>query len=274
MRPPELWETPKLDKKARFEETSHPVGVRSSLRLNRTTDSAHSHGSSELNGHSRPSHSSGVVQESPRKRKRSSVAVPQPSPRRATRGSRERGVGHPRISRTSTTPTLMGVAASNGTSNKASGAVKKEEPSNLFSPSSMFLTSPINPDSGPFHNLGPLGHAGQTDHEVDIEALLAQFIDQNAGGHDATHNHGGIHEGAIGLGHGQGAGLDIGNIDLEALFGGSLDGEMGQELINPFSGAWQDSANGTSTGTGGNELGVGIEVDGGSDVGESGEAGR
>ena len=146
MRPPELWTTSPddrhTDKKARLDDHAP---VRSSPRFNRTASDHHN-----------PPFLSSMA-ESPRKRK-VSKPVPQPSPRMATRSS-----------------TRHDPSGSNMTLGMESKHLNFGE--NLFSPSTMFGTSPAQPLPNP--GLGvdtSISGNPLVEGELDIESILNQLV--------------------------------------------------------------------------------------------------
>lgn len=215
MRPEELWgtdpsEAGPSDKKPRH-EVHHSPGIRSSPRFRRNGSDAH------------PSPNpiaQAVFFESPRKRQRSGKGpVPTPSPRMATRSSAR------------SDPIMDGHSGNNpflgAREIKVTGAGEMENPF-LFSPSTMFATSPIRPGEASAAGqalsnlLGaiPEGSGPAGEEQVDIEALLAQISS------------------------------DQGGFSLESLLSETGDGEadlMG--LLGHWEGA--DDIGGLGTGTGG-----------------------
>lgn len=134
--------------------------------------------------------------------------------------------------------------------------VKRED---AFSPSSMFLTSPIDPMSDAtlttFSVLGTNGandpvtafgngtdgaqlvngtSGVEGDGEVDIEALLAQFVSSEQ-----------AEDGGSAMQSGE-------QLNLDALFAGMMGegGEMGQDMLDFLSSAWDGQGGGQADGTG------------------------
>lgn len=198
MRPPELWDTNAhtdltSPKRAKFDDQHH-TPVRSSPRLNRNS-------TDHPNGFQHPPVP--PVAESPRKRQRSKQ-IPQPSPRMATRLSTRIGE----------------VESINGGQGK-----HLDFSENLFSPSSLFGTSPADAlgtksvanttdaaTSATLDGIGNMNGTGGLEGEIDIEAFLAQFA---------------------GDANGNGMGFD-----LNALFANTGDGGEGNimDLLNAFEG--------------------------------------
>ena len=157
MRPPELWgsnahdDGAHVDKKSKH-EIEHHTPVRSSPRLNRSTDHTHHPPVPP-------------VAESPRKRQRSSK-VPQPSPRMATRAS-----------------TRHENDGANGSTTEGKALDFSES---LFSPSTMFGTSPAQGLNGIGNGhqdaMSNILGAGMGDGEIDIEALLSQIASHDTSG--------------------------------------------------------------------------------------------
>jgi hypothetical protein len=154
--------------------------------------------------------------------------------------------------------------------NGTAADVKRED---VFSPSSMFLTSPIDPMSDTtltnFSALGTNGANGvngvngvngannsvtafgtgadgsmtqlvngtsgaEGDGEVDIEALLAQFVSSEQ-----------AEDGGSAMQSGE-------QLNLDALFAGMMGegGEMGQDMLDFLSSAWDGQGGGQADGTG------------------------
>jgi hypothetical protein len=263
MRPAEVWnaQPERADKRAKLDDP--PSGVRSSPRRHRPADAqthstgqSHSHnsgpqphgtgnpdnGNGNGHGHGQPAghgsasnntQVSGTTNGSPRKRK-AKGPPPQPSPRRATRAAVKEAV------------------------NGSAADVKRED---AFSPSSMFLTSPIEPMSDatltsfsvlgtngandPIAAFGTGGEGAVTqlvngtsgaegDGEVDIEALLAQFVSSEQ-----------AEDGRSAMQSGE-------QLNLDALFAGMMGegGEMGQDMLDFLSSAWDGQGGGHADGTG------------------------
>lgn len=215
MRPPELWgtdpsESGPSDKKARHDIHQSP-GVRSSPRFRRQSSDNH------------PNPIAQAVFESPRKRQRSGKGpVPQPSPRMATRSStRTDGIhidGHDLFGAASAASLAASANAHAGINGELTVSSTEMDNPFIFSPTTMFATSPIRPGEASAAGqalsnlLGaiPEGSGTAGEEQVDIDALLAQISSDQ-------------------------------NFSLDSLLSEGIEGEGDADLME-FLGQWNDTA--------------------------------
>lgn len=214
MRPKEMWNhrTPPEPGSSEKNVKHYPdpdlsLGVRSSPRLARSAyESSTSHQSI-----------SSAVFESPRKRQRSGKGpVPHPSPRMATRASAK--TEPPSQASLSLSHSILSSNPVSG--NMTLGGFKADLDQNpfIFSPSSLFATSPIRPPDGSGNDAlsNVLGATGGGAEDLDIEGLLAQIASNESG------------------------------FNLDALFAGAVGGEQenggeaaGHQEMLDFLNAWE-----------------------------------